>query len=142
MAKAVSEEGVRVNIRRSDLTEWRTKFAAEPRAVGIPANATSAAMRELERMNPPDGLYRAAARGGSILLQNRLEAALSRPRVPPDVGPRGYTSTAHNEFELSWRPVARTLAKQDETALADEIDRWLAVKRPERSIDVDAYTAN
>jgi hypothetical protein len=38
--KAVSERGVRLNIRRATLREWRKEFARHLRARGVDANAT------------------------------------------------------------------------------------------------------
>jgi hypothetical protein len=45
MVKAVSEEGVRLNIRKATLLVWRQEFARHLRAQGIEANATRRAVR-------------------------------------------------------------------------------------------------
>lgn len=45
MVKAVSEQGVRLNIRKATLRGWREEFARHLRAQGIEANATRRAAR-------------------------------------------------------------------------------------------------
>jgi hypothetical protein len=40
VVKAVSEQGVRLNIRKATLREWRRDFAAHLRELGVEANAT------------------------------------------------------------------------------------------------------
>jgi hypothetical protein len=65
VVKAVSEEGVRLNIRKATLREWRREFARHLRAQGISANATERAVRGARRANLSDGMYRALQRGAS-----------------------------------------------------------------------------
>src|SRR5690606_8236842 len=43
--KAVSEEGVRLNIKKATLRHWRSQFARHLRAQGVAANATERAVR-------------------------------------------------------------------------------------------------
>lgn len=43
--KAVSEQGVRLNIRKATLREWREEFARHLREQGIEPNATERAIR-------------------------------------------------------------------------------------------------
>ncbi len=45
MVKAVSEQGVRLNIRKATLREWRRDFARHLGDPGIAANATERAVR-------------------------------------------------------------------------------------------------
>lgn len=42
VVKAVSEQGVRLNIRKATLREWRRKFARHLRAYGVDGNANRA----------------------------------------------------------------------------------------------------
>src|SRR5262249_29769580 len=58
VVKAMSEQGVRLNIRNSTLREWRKKFARHLRAQGVAANATERAVRGEGRSNKLDGIYR------------------------------------------------------------------------------------
>ena len=43
--KAVSEQGVRLNIQKATLRHWRSEFARNLRLLGVPANATERAVR-------------------------------------------------------------------------------------------------
>src|SRR5437588_13097386 len=88
VVKAVSEQGVRLNIRKATLREWRREFAHHLREQGIAANATERAVRGQTAPRKLDGIYRAALRGESTHLRTRTEAAVSRlysgdPRVEP-----------------------------------------------------------
>ena len=86
VVKAVSEEGMRLNIRKATLRGWRRQFAAHLRAQGIAANATERAARGQVRGPVRDGIYRAALRGQSTHHQARLEriaqAALGGQAAP------------------------------------------------------------
>src|SRR3954447_25624162 len=66
--KAVSEQGVRLNIRKSTLRSWRAGFAANLRELGVDANATERAVRGQSKNRKLDGIYRAALRGQSTHL--------------------------------------------------------------------------
>ena len=55
--KAVSEQGTRLNIRKVQLKEWRSKFAAHLRELGVAANATPRQFRGVERRPLPLALH-------------------------------------------------------------------------------------
>lgn len=55
--KAVSERGVRLNIRKATLRLWRADFARHLRALGIPANATRRYVRGETTPRKSDGIY-------------------------------------------------------------------------------------
>src|SRR5579864_6189190 len=57
VVKAVSEQGVRLNIRKATLREWRREFARHLRALGVPANATERAVRGVTKPRKRDGIY-------------------------------------------------------------------------------------
>jgi hypothetical protein len=63
VVKAMSEQGVRLNIRKAALRGWRREFARHLRAVGIAANATDPGVRGENRSPKRDGIYRAEHRG-------------------------------------------------------------------------------
>ena len=63
--KAVSEQGIRLNISPATLREWRREFAGHLRDQGIAANATERAVRGEPRARKTDGIYRATKRGDS-----------------------------------------------------------------------------
>jgi hypothetical protein len=51
--KAVSEQGIRLNIKKAHLKEWRFKFAAHLRDLGVAANATPRQFRGVELRSVP-----------------------------------------------------------------------------------------
>src|SRR5437764_6023705 len=63
VVKAISEQGVRLNIRKTTLREWRQAFARHLRDGGIAANATERAVRGESRTRDIDSIYRATLRG-------------------------------------------------------------------------------
>src|SRR5580658_6333888 len=52
--KAVSEQGVRLNIKKATLRHWRSEFARHLRSLGVPANATERAVRGESRKAKKD----------------------------------------------------------------------------------------
>src|SRR5208337_1300942 len=73
--KAISEQGVRLNIKRATLRHWRSEFARNLRLLGIDANATERAVRGEIRTSKKDGIYRASQRGDSTYVRSQIEAA-------------------------------------------------------------------
>jgi len=55
--KAMSEQGTRLNIKKAHLKEWRFKFAAHLRELGVAANATPRQFRGVERRQLPLALH-------------------------------------------------------------------------------------
>jgi hypothetical protein len=55
--KAVSEQGVRLNIKKATLRRWRSEFARNLRLQGVSANATERAVRGEGRVNKIDGSF-------------------------------------------------------------------------------------
>jgi type IV secretion system T-DNA border endonuclease VirD2 len=74
VVKAISEQGVRLYIRKATLREWRTEFARHLRSMGIAANATDRGVRGETRSPKRDGIYRAEQRGESRYTHARAEA--------------------------------------------------------------------
>jgi len=73
VVKAVSEQGVRLNIRKATLRDWRKEFARHLRAHGVEANATERAVRANYLASKLDGIYRAEERGESQRTRMRVE---------------------------------------------------------------------
>jgi type IV secretory pathway VirD2 relaxase len=71
VVKALSEQGVRLHIRKATLREWRREFARHLRALGVAANATERAVRGQSGASKSDGIYRAQARGESTHTRDR-----------------------------------------------------------------------
>jgi len=72
--KAVSEQGVRLNIKKATLRYWRSEFARNLRLLGVPANATERAVRGESQKAKKDGVYRATLRGDSSYMRAQAEA--------------------------------------------------------------------
>jgi relaxase-like protein len=74
VVKAVSEQGERLNIRKSTLREWRQDFARYLRDLGIEANATERAVRGEVSPQKATGIHRAMMRGASIIWRDRTQS--------------------------------------------------------------------
>jgi hypothetical protein len=70
----MTEQNVRLNIRKATLREWRRESARHLRDRGIAAYATERAVRGETRTHRSDGIYRAAVRGESTHTRARAEA--------------------------------------------------------------------
>lgn len=117
VVKAESEQGVRLNIRKATLREWREQFAGQLRSVGVAANASPRAVRGLANTRMPAGLYRVLQRRESRL------PGQSQARVP------AVPSKAQAASPLAvtqWRAVARILSRTREQGLANEVERYAA----------------
>src|SRR6202035_2786370 len=89
--KAVSEQGVRLNIKKATLRHWRSEFARNLRLLGVNANATERAVRGEARKAMKDGIYRASLRGDSTYVRAQAEAVaaeLLKRSVPAEPGKR------------------------------------------------------
>jgi hypothetical protein len=135
VVKALSEDGVRLNIRKATLRGWRQEFARHLRAHGVAANATERVVRGEPRTRKTDGIYRAALRGASTHMRERMEKAatyLAERRLPVEAGKLTLIRTRRH-VEQGWRAVARLLDSQGEHRLAESVDRFLAAMRPPRT---------
>src|SRR5438132_8926791 len=74
VVKAISEQGVRLHIRKATLRQWRREFARHLRALGVAANATERSVRGQSGSPKRDGIYRAEHRGESRHMRARTEA--------------------------------------------------------------------
>jgi hypothetical protein len=126
MVKAVSEQGVRLHIKKATLREWRSEFARHLRNQGIEANATERAVRGESAKAKKDGIYRAHARGSSSYMRGQTEAisvALSGGALPSDTGKRKLVET-RAEIMRGWIATAHQLARQGERELASAAVRY------------------
>ena len=123
--KAVSEEGVRLNIRKATLREWRREFAGQLRAQGISANATDRAVRGIIRPKLSDGMYRAMQRGASRRIQlHEGPAALERAAAAEASG-RGSLLRTRAQIERGWEAAAEILDRQGQQDLAQYVRRFI-----------------
>jgi hypothetical protein len=127
LVKAVSEQGERLNIRKDTLRRWRAGFAEQLRARGVAANATERAVRGQSKKALKDGIYRAAERGRSTHLRERLrtaaEHAASGARTPADAGGRRLRDT-NERIWAGYVAVADQLLDQGDRNLSDQVRRF------------------
>lgn len=121
--KAVSERGVRLNIRKATLREWRREFARHLRAQGVAANATERAVRGDNRTYKRDGIYRANERGASTHMEARTAAVaeeLRSGKFRHDPG-RETMKETRNEVLRGWRVMREILVQEGQPQLADTV---------------------
>jgi hypothetical protein len=132
VVKAVSEQGVRLNICKATLRDWRQQFATCLRQQGIEANATERAVRGEIRTRKTDGIYRSEQRGASTYVRARMDAAAHLNRSGPgDPGPAKSTLLAtRRQVERGWYAVHDLLERDGHADVARDIRRFLAQMQP------------
>jgi len=131
--KAVSEQGVRLNIRKANLRDWRQRFAEQLRREGVAANATERAVRGESQTHKSDGIYRVALRGESTLVHDRAEAVASAIRKGAFEPDEGKLRATRREVESGWRAVSDILVSQGHRELAAEVRRFAQAMPPLRT---------
>jgi hypothetical protein len=127
VVKAISEQGVRLNIKKATLRAWRHEFARYLRQQGIAANATVRVLRGETRIPKADGVYRAMLRGESSQVRARAEAVaneLLTGRVHVEPGKSTLTET-RRAVERGWRATTNSLQTQGRSDLAAEVRRFV-----------------
>jgi hypothetical protein len=133
--KAVSEQGVRLNIKKATLRHWRSEFARNLRMFGVEANATERAVRGETRKAKKDGIYRASLRGDSTYVRAQADAVAAElfratNRVEP--GKRTLVDT-RRQVESGWRNLAVNLAMNGNQVLARDVQRFVDSMPPART---------
>jgi hypothetical protein len=133
--KAISEQGARLNIRKATLREWRQEFASQLRLVGVPANATPRFIRGETRPRKSDGIFRAAQRGASTHIRDRVEAAAAELRkAGRSVEPAKLKlEKTRRHVERGWHATSEALRSQGQTALADQTQSFVGGLPPVRT---------
>jgi hypothetical protein len=125
--KAVSESGVRLNIKKATLRHWRSEFARNLRLIGVEANATERAVRGQGMKARKDGIYRANLRGDSTYVRAQTERVavdlLNRNEVV-DAGKRTLAET-RQRIETGWRTLADYFHKAGHQQLARDIQQFV-----------------
>jgi MobA/VirD2-like, nuclease domain len=135
VVKAVSEQGVRLNVRKATLRDWRQKFAEELRREGIAANATDRAVRGVSSAWKTDGIYRASLRGESRHVRDRLYAVASdlhKDDLRIDEGKSQLRAT-RSAVEQGWLALSAILADQGHADLAADVRRFVRDLPPPRT---------
>ena len=120
VVKAVSEQGVRLYIRKPMLREWRRDFAQYLRDLGVEANATERAVRGETRSTKRDGIHRAILRGESMHMRARAELVARELRsggLKVESGKAVLLETRQAVLE-GWKNLSDVLDRQGETRLA------------------------
>jgi len=155
VVKAISEQGERLNIRRTTLREWRHDFARHLREFGVEANATERAVRGSPHQTRKTGVFRAAARGASSFMRERAEAVARELRnggLRTEAGRSRLLQTRY-DVERGWLAFADAAARDGMQNVADQVrqfvgrmppvgtDReWIAQRLQERIRDKPART--
>jgi hypothetical protein len=133
--KAVSEQGVRLNIKKATLRHWRSEFARNLRLLGVEANATDRAVRGETQKTKKDGIYRASQRGASTYVRAQAEAVaaeLMKGNTRAEPGKRKLVET-RKAVEDSWRSISRRLTKDGHRDLAGDVQRFADRMPPART---------
>jgi hypothetical protein len=132
VVKALSEKGVRLNIRKATLRDWRQQFATHLREQGIAANATERAVRGETRVPRTDGVFRSAERDSSTYVQAKLNTYMRRDRNQPEPG-RAQLVATRRTVEQGWYAVHDVLEREGHSDVARDIRRFLAQMLPPRT---------
>jgi hypothetical protein len=127
VVKAMSEQSIRLHIRKATLRKWREEFARHLRAQGVRANATERAARGQSRASKKDGIYRAWKRGASTHMQQRatsLRALLLRGRSSVEPGKASLLQT-RAQVESGWRALKEILVRQGQLQLAQQVGKFV-----------------
>jgi hypothetical protein len=133
--KAISEQGERLNIRKATLREWREEFASQLRLAGVHANATPRFIRGQTRPRKSDGIFRAARRGASTHIRERVESAALELRK----GGRSIElaklklEKTRRDVERGWHATSEALRSQGQTALAEQTRAFVGGMPPVRT---------
>jgi hypothetical protein len=119
--KAVSEQGVRLNIRKDTLRRWRSEFAAHLRRLGVAANATERAVRGSVRPPVSDGVYRTSQRGESTVVQAR---ARCDPRSAAAGSAKAKLAQTREAVRRGWAAVSDLLRNEQRYDLAMRVHRF------------------
>ena len=134
--KAVSEQGVRLNIKKATLRHWRSEFARNLRLRGVEANATERAVRGEPDKTKKDGIYRAGQRGDSTYLRAQVEAVaaeLLRRDFRVEPSKRKLVET-RKVVEDGWRSIAGLLVRDGHRDLATEAQGFLEKMSPAETV--------
>jgi MobA/VirD2-like, nuclease domain len=124
--KAVSEQGMRLHIRKQTLRHWRQEFAGHLRALGVEANATERAVRGETRQAKKDGIYRASLRGESTHMRERTESVafgLARGGARTERGKSKLNET-RAQVRRGWAALSDILIRDHHSDLAAHVRRF------------------
>jgi hypothetical protein len=133
--KAMSEQGVRLNIRKATLRSWRAQFAENLRELGVNANATERAVRGESRSYKRDSIYRADRRRESTHVFRRqadVRQELAGDGLKAERGRETLLRT-REEVRAGWRGLGAILEKSGDYDLADAVREFESRMSPPRT---------
>ena len=135
IVKAISEQGEHPNIRKGTLREWCEEFASHLRRVGVAANATPRFVRGETRPRKADGIYRAARRGASTHIRDRVEAMANGLREADRTGDPAKLRVreTRRDLERGWLAASDALRSWGQSALADQTRQFVRNLPPART---------
>lgn len=137
VVKAVSEQGVRLNVRRETLREWRREFARHLRGQGIAANATDRSIRGETKPHKLDGIYRPMRdpKRYSTHMSDKVEsvaAELLKGNIRVEAGKSTLVQT-RKDVERGWRAVSQILIREGQPELASQVELFVNQMSPPRT---------
>ena len=123
--KAVSEQGVRFNIRKPALRQWREQFASNLRELGVAANATERAVRGQPMTSKSDGIYRAAHRGQSNYVRYLARRAVADKAMGEIEKGKATLLETRKDVVDGWRAVSGRLRADGCHDLAEHVDSFV-----------------
>jgi hypothetical protein len=126
VVKAVSEKGVRLNVRKETLRHWRREFARQLRAQGVEANATDRSVRGQCRMPKLDAIFRAAQRGESSHMVSRVQEVVRELRAGR-LDQTGAERLQRTRMEIvrGWHAVRDLLQAEGRHQLVEQVSRFV-----------------
>ena len=135
VVKAVSEQGVRLHIKKETLRRWRQDFACKLREQGVEANATDRAVRGQSKATKSDSVFRAARRGDSSHMRNRVETVMNE-MAKGESGVEGAETKllrTRKEVLNGWRAMNDILRNEGRHELALDVQRFIEQMQPART---------
>lgn len=137
VVRAMSEDGVRLNVRKATLREWRREFARHLREHGIEANATERAIHGVAEPRKLDGIYRPMRdrKRFSTHMQRRIESVASDLLAGGIKVERGKSKlvATRKEVERGWPTVGDILVDDGHPELASQVRRFVDQMAPART---------
>lgn len=134
--KAVSEQGVRLHIRKATLRDWRRGFAQHLRELGVEANATERAIRGSTAIRKLDGIYRSSREAASGCYSTHMRERLDTVRtdlraggIKVEPGKARLVGT-RRDVERGWLAVSEILLSQGQPDLAAQVRRFMREMPP------------
>lgn len=128
VVKAMSEQGVRLNIRKDTLRRWRSEFASQLRGLGVAANATDRAVRGSTRPHVSDGVFRTAQRG-----ESRVVSATTSSDLAHTASAKAKLVATRESIQHGWAAVSNVLRQEGRDELAERTVRFVRSMPPPRT---------